>query len=247
MKNKALAIGLIVMGAIGCLLGFPSEPSSAVVTNSFLPPSAEEIQLVEELASWVHGAPEVVSQPEPITVGAQVNDRRESFDLFRNLNRVDGHSRVLGLVPYGSLMEQTARQVQIDGLLIAAVAKTESGFNPRVVSSRGALGLMQLMPATATQYGIGDPINPESNILGGARYLRDLLVRFDGDLVLALAAYNAGPGNVRKYGGVPPFPETQRYVEKVLDTYIGYHRELWHENEITDLLETLVPASGAVS
>jgi hypothetical protein len=80
-------------------------------------------------------------------------------------------------------------------------------------------------------------MNPAANVKAGTMYLRDLLEQFDGELVLALAAYNAGPGNVRRYDGVPPFPETQRYVDRVLGNYVAYHRSLWYETDVADLLE----------
>lgn len=100
--------------------------------------------------------------------------------------------------------------------LVEAVARVESGLNPRAVSPAGALGLMQLMPATARALGANDPFDPAQNVEAGARYLRHLLDRFGGNLRLALAAYNAGPGAVERYGGVPPYSETRTYVEKVL-------------------------------
>lgn len=103
--------------------------------------------------------------------------------------------------------------------LLKAVAKAESGFQADAVSRCGAQGVMQLMPSTARSLGVDDPFDPEQNIMGGAKYLGSLLGRY-GDAKLALAAYNAGSGNVDKYGGVPPFQETQKYVEKVL-SYAG--------------------------
>jgi len=99
--------------------------------------------------------------------------------------------------------------------LLEAVAEAESGFDPRAVSRAGAVGLMQLMPATARALGVSDPFDPWQNVLAGARYLRSLLDRF-GSLELALAAYNAGPGAVERYGGIPPYPETRAYVAKVV-------------------------------
>ncbi|MFW5670229.1 MAG: lytic transglycosylase domain-containing protein [Acetivibrio ethanolgignens] len=109
-----------------------------------------------------------------------------------------------------------AEKYQVPVALLKAVAKAESNFSPNEVSSSGAMGVMQLMPETAKGLGVSDPFDVEQNIMGGAKYLADKLAMYDGNVELALAAYNAGSGNVKKYGGIPPFTETQTYIKKVL-------------------------------
>ncbi|NGZ05422.1 MAG: lytic transglycosylase domain-containing protein [Magnetococcales bacterium] len=120
-------------------------------------------------------------------------------------------------------IQDASLRYQIHSALIKAVIKTESDFNPLAVSSKGAVGLMQLMPGTAQDLGVVDRTDPVANIHGGTRYLRELLGQFNNNLILSLAAYNAGPGAVKKYGNtVPPYEETQQYVAKVLHFYRAY-------------------------
>ena len=114
------------------------------------------------------------------------------------------------------LISEAAERHHIDRDLIASVIHAESNFNPRAVSPKGARGLMQLMPGTAAQLGVTDSFQAEANIDGGVRYLRELLVRYNDDVVKALAAYNAGPDRVQRYGGVPPYRETHAYVARVV-------------------------------
>ena len=122
---------------------------------------------------------------------------------------------------YSDYVERVASKYDLEPGLIKAVIRTESNGDKRAVSKKGAMGLMQLMPSTADDMNVAHPFNAEENIEGGAKYLKYLLDRFDGDLTLALAAYNAGPATVEKYGSVPPIPETRHYVKKVLSIYRG--------------------------
>ena len=117
---------------------------------------------------------------------------------------------------FDRFITDAARTHGLEIPLLKAIIKVESDFNPQAVSRAGAQGLMQIMPETADLLEIKKPFDPWENIMGGTRYLKGLLKRFEGNLPLALAAYNAGPGTVEKYNGIPPYPETEHYVEKVI-------------------------------
>lgn len=126
-------------------------------------------------------------------------------------------SEVLGTnTSLEAIFEKAAQTYQVDVELLKAMAKAESGFNPNATSKSGAMGIMQLMPSTAKGLGVKDAYDPEQNIMGGAKYIASLLEKYDGNVSYALAAYNAGSGNVDQYGGIPPFEETQNYVAKIL-------------------------------
>jgi len=118
-------------------------------------------------------------------------------------------------------VEAAAREHGLDPRLVDLVIRMESGYNPRAVSAKGARGVMQLMPATASLYGVANLFDPLQNIKAGVRYLKDLFDRFNSDVSLALAAYNAGPDAVVKHGGVPPYDETRSYVKAILMAYQG--------------------------
>lgn len=121
-------------------------------------------------------------------------------------------------IPFAEIIKKASAKYGVDEKVIAAVIKQESSFNPNAVSSCGAKGLMQLMPSTARGLGVSNVFDPEQNIMAGTKYLKLKLDEFGGNLSLALAAYNAGSGAVRKYGGVPPYKETQNYVAKITRT-----------------------------
>ena len=200
------------------------------------PPSPEEVKVLEELLDWVRAA----RQEDPSQafglgdIAAAIRQRPHSFELFRSTNGESDHLRVLLTVPFGAEIERAASRYQVDGLLIAAMIKAESSFDPEAASPVGALGLMQIMPDTADLYGTSDIFDPGNNIRIGTRYLASLLRQFDGDLELALAAYNAGPGNVARFAGVPPFRETRRYVRRVLHAYYELNQRAWVESGATE-------------
>ncbi len=141
----------------------------------------------------------------------EVNDARRDYSKpqIRTSN-----SQILDMV------NNVARKHGVDEKLVQAVIKQESGFNPKAKSKVGAMGLMQLMPSTAKSLGVKDPYNPQQNVEGGVKYLKSMLKKYNGNVILALAAYNAGPNAVDKYSGVPPYKETQNYVKNILANYL---------------------------
>lgn len=148
------------------------------------------------------------------------------FDCFAcdPASKVNWHTVPLYTRPFDQFIARAAAEHQLEPALIRAVIHAESSFRPSVVSRKGAVGLMQLMPGTARQLGVSDASVPEHNIAAGSRYLAQLLKQHNGELPLALAAYNAGSSNVRCYNGIPPFAETQAYVERVAILHKRYQR-----------------------
>lgn len=136
-----------------------------------------------------------------------------------------GSRRLVSTRAWDGLISRMARAQEVSPALVKAVIHAESAFDPRAVSQRGAMGLMQLMPQTSRALGVDDPFNPWQNIAGGTRYLRAMLELFPGETQLALAAYNAGVTTVKRYRGVPPYPETRTYVRRVMNLYKRYHAD----------------------
>ena len=131
-----------------------------------------------------------------------------------NITKRASKSEIIGII------NEVSNKYDVDPKLIEALVKQESGFNPNAKSKAGALGLMQLMPSTAKGLGVTDPMDVRQNIEGGVKYVKSMLDRFNGNVILALAAYNAGPNAVKRYDGVPPYKETQNYVRSILANYL---------------------------
>jgi soluble lytic murein transglycosylase-like protein len=166
---------------------------------------------------------------DPIAATAAAPRR---FELFPSGGTTaEERRRFLRGLPFGSAMAVAAERHHVDGLLVAAIVETESGFSPGRVSPQGAMGLMQVLPSTGGDYGAQDLLDPHVNLDVGSRYLGELITDFRGNLELAVAAYNAGPGAVERYGGVPPYRETQDYVKRVLSLYGRHHRTAGAERE----------------
>lgn len=141
-------------------------------------------------------------------------------------HRVDWSTVPLNLTAYAAEIHRASRQFGVDSALVRAVIHAESWFQAQALSKKGAQGLMQLMPATQIQLGVTDAFNVQQNITAGVQYLSELLQSFHGDTSLATAAYNAGPGAVREYGGIPPYPETKNYVQRVQMLHQRYQQAL---------------------
>ncbi len=219
--NSTLNCWLPILAIIVYLFVFPGETDN--FTNSAATGAQNSECAVLTNIAVSHGATDedeavIAKVPEP---------PKEQPDSMPDAPQSDPDSQNKQYAgPFDPLIFQAAKLHQVDPALIKAVIMAESGYNPKALSKKGARGLMQLMPRTAKWLGVVDSFNPEHNINGGARYLKQLLKQFDGDVELALAAYNAGSRNVRQYNGVPPFKATKFYITKVFKYYDIYKKQL---------------------
>ena len=193
----------------------PRRPTTAAAATSF----ADTLTQAQSQAQS-----QGQSQGQPRATAGSAQTRASTAAAWASASRLTTASVTSGPVPYADLIASAAKRHGVDPALLAALVKQESNFNPAARSGAGARGLTQLMDATARGLGVTDSFDPAQALEGGAKFLGGLLKQFKGDERLALAAYNAGPGAVQKYGGIPPYEETQRYVPKVLGYYQQYRR-----------------------
>jgi len=169
----------------------------------------------------------VLALPTVATAGVLIEVRADGVTMIRNEptaareRRLSARLLAAPTTKLAELIERYAGEHDLDPRLVQAVMQAESGYNPKALSTKGAIGLMQLMPATARELSVSDPWDPEQNVRGGVTYLKRMLDLFSQDVDFALAAYNAGPNAVLEHAGVPPYPETRAYVEKVRCLYDG--------------------------
>jgi soluble lytic murein transglycosylase-like protein len=207
MLTKLAALFILIIAAVNAPAQqrplSPPERAPVPLTNE-----DQERARAEELRKKKAGDTELVQRPSQIKIPAVLA----------------GHHISSGNPVIDAFVQEAAAQNGLDPCLILSIMRAESGFNRTAISVKGAMGLMQLMPETATRFGVKNVFDPRENVLGGSRYLRWLLERFGGDVRLALAGYNAGEGSVEFYGNrIPPFLETQNYVRTIYARYSGIH------------------------
>ena len=203
-KTAGILLGMMILCSIpahGQIVSYMDDSGKRVFINADPPPAVRQVKATVAAAG---SSAEIASRTTQVTpvaspiVTAAAKANREKIEV---------------------MIREVSARYRVDPALVRAVIETESNWNSTAVSSKGALGLMQLVPGTAQQMGVSNAFDPKQNLDGGVRYLHTLLERYNGDLDKALAAYNAGPGAVDRAGGVPRYRETREYVQKVTDSY----------------------------
>jgi hypothetical protein len=231
-RRPGIRVPFVVIATILFLLvSLSSTPSDPAISSPQDMPTADaDAPGLQDIAHWMatggsSSAPSGFHAFRPEDLEGSGSRQHGLFEAGSDTFRRDSQRRFLNGMPYGSAISLAAERHKVDGLLLAAMVATESGFTPRAVSPRGALGLMQVTPEIGEAYGAQDLFDPYVNVDVGSRYLHSLLKDFDGDLERALAAYNAGPAAVARYRGVPPYAETRSYVREVMERYAEYTRK----------------------
>lgn len=213
-------------------LTFASTPSDPAPSDPHMTPPPAETQ---ELASFLTAGTGTSSdgrfhafRPADLAAAADPSPEPHKLSLLApGADDLEARRRFLHRMPYGTAIALAAERHHVDGLLLAAIVEVESDFSARAVSPQGALGLMQVIPDVAQDYGVtGDLLDPYVNVDVGSRYVGGLLKDYKGNLEMALAAYNAGPGVVDRYKGIPPYAETRSFVRDVLAQYAAYNRKM---------------------
>lgn len=234
MKRYPRVSLAVLATALSLVISLDSTPSDPAVPAPYQRPAVQQAPddpaELKELASWAVSSGRSGTSSRRFQairsqdLEAAMTPGSPDLSLFAPGPGVDAERQFLNGLPYGTAISLAAERHKVNGLLVAAIVSVESRFTPEAVSPRGAKGLMQVRPAVGQAYGAKDLFDPFANVDVGSRYFSSLMKDYRGDLELTLAAYNAGPAAVARYGGVPPYRETRAYVRKVLARYEEYSR-----------------------